>query len=73
MKAITEAQRRMLNQIRHGDPVRTGEPRQVGNTNLTALALERLGLIERAPDQTRARRSLEHAWVLTPAGRERLA
>jgi hypothetical protein len=73
VKALSEAQRSMLNRVRHGHPVRKGEPYQVGNTNRTADALERMGLIAKAADQSKARRTLEWAWLLTPAGRGRLA
>jgi len=73
MKALSEAQRRMLNNVRHGHVLRKGEPYQVGNTNRTAAGLEALGLIVKAADQSVARRTLEWAWELTPAGRERLA
>jgi len=73
VKALTDAQRRMLNSVRHGHPVRKGEPYQVGNTNRTAAGLEDRGLIVKCADQSRARKTLEWAWELTPAGRERLA
>lgn len=73
MKALTDTQRRMLNQVRHGHAWRKGQPYQVGNTNRTAEALEARGLIVKAADQSEARKTLEWAWELTPAGRERLA
>jgi len=68
MKPISLTMARMLDDVERGwgDGTR---PFQISNTNSTAGALEARGLIVMADDQSRARRTLCWAWLLTAAGR----
>lgn len=72
MSRLSDTQRTMLRRVGRGHAIYPDRPYQIGNTNRTADNLERRGLIEMAPDQTEARKTLASAWVLTEAGKAAL-